>query len=197
MMHGPGEIAPLGELPQLNSDATLDSAKSIGALRVCLITLGGKVFALNLGQVREVFELDSITPVPGMPASLAGVANLRGTIIPLVDFRSTFGVSISTTPKYAVIVRDGTRQVGILIDDVPEIRTIDADDLSASSTCDKPVDHPLCSRVFKTEDKVSDMLEVPRLLDAVDKMIGGASAPVQGKNDGDGGATESASYLGR
>ncbi len=197
MTHGPGEIDPLRELPRLSPDTTLDQAKSTGALSVCLITLGGRIFAIDLSQVREVFKLESVTPVPGMPPALVGVANLRGTIIPLADFSSTLGTSTSATQNYAVIVRHGTRQVGLLIDDVPEIRTIDTNDLLASSTTDMVVDHPFYSRFFKTKDNVSHMLEVSRLLAAVDEVIGDASTLVQGRNEGDDGATESEPYLGR
>jgi chemotaxis signal transduction protein len=84
-----------------------------------------------------------------------------------------------------------------LIDDVPEIRTIDTNDLLASSTTDMVVDHPFYSRFFKTKDNVSHMLEVSRLLAAVDEVIGDASTLVQGRNEGDDGATESEPYLGR
>jgi len=189
---------PLCNLPQLSPDATLDQAQSTGTLRACLITLGGRSFAIDLGHVREVFKLESITPVPGMPATLVGVANLRGTIIPLADLRSTLGTSImADVQKYAVIVRHGGQQVGILIDEVPEIRTIDIDDLSAPSVRDAAADHPFLSRVFKAENNVRGMLEVSRLLDSVEEVSGDARVPVHGKHDGSDGATGTGSYLGR
>ncbi len=153
--------------------------------------------AIDLSCVREVFKLESITPVPGMPAALVGVANLRGTIIPLADIRSTLGTSISAVQKYAVIVRHGAQQVGILIDDVPEIRTIDIDDLSAPSARDGSVDHPFLSGFFKTEHNVRGMLEVSRLLASVAEGVGDARAPLHSKNDGTDGASGTGSYLGR
>src|SRR5215831_18307020 len=110
----------IDELPQVHSDSVLVQTPPNKSLRVCLVTLGRKTFAIDLRQVIEVFETESVTPVPGMPASLVGVTNLRGTIIPLADVRAALGVSVSVLPKYAVVVRHGTQQVGILVEDVPE-----------------------------------------------------------------------------
>ena len=161
-------MIPLGELPQLHSDSVPEQAKSIESLRVCLIALGEETFAIDLRQVREVFELESITTVPGMPAVLVGVTNLRGTIIPLADVRTALGVSVSGMPKYAVVIRHGTQQVGILVETVPEIRTIQLDDLVASSTHTATKRRPMISALFKTENKLSAILELSRLLASID-----------------------------
>lgn len=157
----------IGELPQLHSDSVLEQRKSTESSRVCLVALGEETFAIDLRQVIEVFEPESITPVPGMPAALAGVTNLRGTIILLADVRSALGVSVSILPKYAVVVRHGTQQVGILVEDVPEIRTIQPDDLVPPSVRTADERLPLFSGFFKTEKKLSAILEMSRLLASI------------------------------
>src|SRR5437764_15368771 len=60
-----------------------DRTEGATAARVCLISLSGELFAIDLRHIREVFEVDSVTPVPGMPRALAGVVNLRGWSIQL------------------------------------------------------------------------------------------------------------------
>ena len=145
-----------------------EEARSSGPSRVCLITLGGEYFAIDLRHVREVFQLDSITPVPGMPSSLVGVANLRGTVVPLADLRPSLGVSASATPKYAVVVRHGTQQVGILIDDVPEIRNIHPDDMLAAASRGVVDGRPFLSGLLKVENRLSGMVEVSRFIASVE-----------------------------
>ena len=161
-------MIPISELPQLHSDSSSEQAKSTESLKVCLVALGEETFAIDLRQVREVFEPESITPVPGMPAALVGVTNLRGTIIPLADLRAALGVSISVMPKYAVVIRHGTQQVGILVEGVPEIRTIQLDDLVAPSTRAVAERRPMISAFFKTENKLSAILELSRLLASIE-----------------------------
>jgi purine-binding chemotaxis protein CheW len=160
-------MIPIGEFPQLHSDSVPEEAKSTESLKVCLIALGGETFAIDLRQVREIFEPESITPVPGMPAALVGITNLRGTIIPLADVRATLGVSSSVMPKYAVLIRQGTQQVGILVEDVPEIRTIQLDDLVAPSTHPGATRRPMVSAFFKTEHQLSAILELSRLVASI------------------------------
>ncbi len=159
----------IGELPQLHSDSVAQQATSTESLRACLIVLGEETFAIDLRQVLEVFELESITPIPGMPAALVGVTNLRGTVILLADVRAALGVSVSVFPKYAVVVRHGTQQVGILVEDIPEIRTIQSNDLVAPTTRTAAGRPALLSGSFKAEKKPSAILEMSRLLSSIEE----------------------------
>lgn len=161
----------IGELPQLHSDSIPEQPKSAESLRVCLIALGEETFAIDLRQVREVFEPESVTPVPGMPAALVGVTNLRGTIIPLADLRTALGIATAATPKYAVVIRYGTQQIGILVEGIPEIRTIQLDDLVAPSTHAAAERRPMVSAFFKTEKRLSAILELSRLLASIEDMV--------------------------
>ena len=46
-------------------------------------TLGKEIFALDIGTVREVLELTSITKIPRTPQFMRGVINLRGHAVPV------------------------------------------------------------------------------------------------------------------
>ena len=41
-------------------------------IRAAIVSLGGELFAVDLQNVREVFVVESITPVPGIPSGLVG-----------------------------------------------------------------------------------------------------------------------------
>jgi purine-binding chemotaxis protein CheW len=67
-----------------------------------------------------------------------------------------------------VVVRHGTRQVGILVEDVPEIRTIQSSDLLAHpvrTAAERPV---LSSGSFKAKKKPNALLEISRLLASIE-----------------------------
>ena len=159
----------IGELPQLHSDSVSAQKPSTESLRVCLVAFGEKTFAIDLRQVAEVFVPESITPVPGMPAALVGVTNLRGTIVPLADVRAVLDVSAFGLPKYAVVVRHETYRVGLLVENVPEIRTIPSDDLVATSVRTTTENLPLFSGFVNTDKKSSAILDIPRLLASIER----------------------------
>lgn len=63
----------------------LDSA---AAVRACVFSLGGRAFAIDVTQVREVAIFEDWTIVPLAPPHLVGVANLRGDVVPIADARA-------------------------------------------------------------------------------------------------------------
>ena len=61
--------------------------------------LAGEESAINILQVREVIEYETLTQVPGTPPSIRGVINLRGNVVPVVDLAVKFGMPARTISK--------------------------------------------------------------------------------------------------
>lgn len=133
-------------------------------MRAAIVSIGGELFTIDLKTVREVFVVESITPVPGMPPGLVGVTNLRGTVIPLLDLRGMFGLSTDGVMKYAVVVQHGNWQVGVLVDRVPEIRTLARDQFLPAPTGTGEGAFPFVSTVVKLEDRLRGVLETSVVL---------------------------------
>ena len=138
-------------------------------MRAAIISLGGELFTIDLKSVREVFVVESITPVPGMPSGLVGVTNLRGTVIPLLDLRPMFGLNAVEILRYAVVVQHGNWQVGVLVDTVPEIRTIAKNQFSPAPVGTGQGAFPFVSTVVKLEDRMRGVLETSVVLSHFDE----------------------------
>ena len=137
--------------------------------KVCLLTIGGEVYAVDLRNVREVFEVDVITPVPGMPSALVGVTNVRGAVVPVMDLRRLLDVpSGGPTPHYAVIIRHGHHQVGVLVEKVPEIRTVQTEQFLPTPSGDAREGKPFLTAVLRLDDRMGGVVEVPTLLACVE-----------------------------
>ncbi|WP_285904956.1 chemotaxis protein CheW [Pseudodesulfovibrio pelocollis] len=101
-------------------------------------TLGKEIFALDIGTVREVLELTSITKIPRTPEFMRGVINLRGHAVPVVDMRLKLGMSKSedTVDTCIIIVEiefDGEYTVmGALVDSVREVFEMMPDSIEAA-----------------------------------------------------------------
>lgn len=90
-----------------------------------LIDLGGQAFALPMGSVREVLPLPVLDRQPPWPKILAGMINLRGQAMPVLDLGLLLsaGADRETTDLYAHIVRvvgRGGAQLGLLVDRVTD-----------------------------------------------------------------------------
>lgn len=144
---------------------------------MCVLTLGGELFAVDLRQVSEVFEVESVTVVPGMPSLLIGVTNLRGTIISLVDLRESLGLSVTDSAlPFAVVIRQGARHVGVLVDHVPEIRSIPHEHLLPTMQAGPAGARPCISAVLRLDERLGGVLEVPQVFAQVD----GGNPPLPG-----------------
>jgi purine-binding chemotaxis protein CheW len=136
---------------------------------MCLLTLGGESFAVDLRHVREVFEVESVTVVPGMPSFLTGVTNLRGTVVSLIDLRGMLGLaSEASALPFAVVIRQGARQIGLLVDHVPEIHTVTREDLLPALQDGPAGARPCVSAVLRVNDRLGGVLEVSQVFALVD-----------------------------
>lgn len=85
-----------------------------------VVLLGSGRFAVSLGSVAEVGRVPSVTRVPGTPGWVAGVANWRGRILPILDLRSLLGaaeVPLTASARLLVLTADGV-SVGLLVEAV-------------------------------------------------------------------------------
>ena len=156
-------------IPTMPAPPAGELAQSEATVRVCLVSLCGELFAIDLRNVREVFEVESITPVPKMPPAFVGVANVRGVIVPLVDLRPLLGLPLDDTVlNYVVVIRHQGQQVGVLVDQMPEIRSVNRDELHASPATGSRATRPFVSSLLRIENRVSGVVEVPSLLACVD-----------------------------
>lgn len=92
--------------------------------------LQDEVFALDAEIVREILDVIPITEVPGAPAFVGGLINVRGKVVPLADMRLKFGMQpIEPTPDTRIVVveipLDGEPTIiGLLADKVYEVSEI-------------------------------------------------------------------------
>lgn len=90
-------------------------------------TLSKEIFAVDIGTVREVLELTSVTKIPRTPDFMRGVINLRGHAVPVVDMRQKLGMSQGeTTVDTCIIVieiefENDLTIMGALVDSVREV----------------------------------------------------------------------------
>jgi purine-binding chemotaxis protein CheW len=91
--------------------------------------VGAQEFCVNIMAVCEIRGWTEATALPQAPRFVRGVINLRGAVLPIVDFAMRIGLpSTEPTARHVVIVTQiGHQQVGLLVDAVSDILTVSDD----------------------------------------------------------------------
>lgn len=91
--------------------------------------LAGQSYAAPVGRVQEVIRPHDIAPVPGAPAAMLGLMNLRGRLLPVLDGRVRLalrGGVCSDDAAARVLVFDSEGETtGLLVEAVGELMQID------------------------------------------------------------------------
>lgn len=84
--------------------------------------MAGLAWMLHINEVREVLALPEVAIVPRGPSLLAGVINLRGEIVPVLDLRPALGHQEGPSPEdMLVVVRDHDGAYGLRVDAVHDV----------------------------------------------------------------------------
>ena len=96
--------------------------------------IGEQEFCLDVMAVREIRGFTPATPLPQAPDYVRGVINLRGAVLPIVDLAVRLGLPAPEVGERHVIIvaRIGTQLVGLLVDAVSDILTIDDEVVQAT-----------------------------------------------------------------
>jgi purine-binding chemotaxis protein CheW len=86
-------------------------------------------YALPIGSIKQVIEMVTITPVPQVQASVAGVINFHGAAIPVIDLRQHLGMQkmplMLHTPILMVYLSE--RLMGLIVDEVLSVSELPSD----------------------------------------------------------------------
>lgn len=95
--------------------------------------LGAEVYGLPLEQLREVARVSHLRRVPGAPAGVAGLVNLRGEILCALDVRAILGLpaQASTESPFLVALRGFGDPLGLIVDSIADIYSISPNDIEA------------------------------------------------------------------
>lgn len=96
---------------------------SAGQTQVLTFEAGGQSLAIAADEVAEVVSAPRVTRVPLAPASLQGLANLRGKVVPILSVEALLGGAPGAAPA-RVIVLSGDDPVGLAVDRVSAMRDV-------------------------------------------------------------------------
>lgn len=121
------------------------------------VRAGGEDYAVPAGLVREVDELGTISPVPGAPAAVVGVRNVRGRIVPVLELATLLGLARGE-PERVVIVEHEAHAAALAVDAVLDVAAL-------PSGAFEPDDRAAVAASVLVDGALVGILDVAALLD--------------------------------
>lgn len=112
--------------------------------------LNGEMFAVPMGPVQEIIRVPEVARLPLAPASLDGLANLRGRVLPIVNLRRLFGCAakVHDDATRAVVIQLG-QPLGFVVDRVASVLSVEASEIESAHAVQSVVHTDYLTGVIK------------------------------------------------
>jgi len=152
------------EVNQISSVEDREQGENL--LHLVTFQLAKEEYGIEIANVQEIIRATDITPVPGAPAHVRGVINLRGKIIPVVDLRRRFtlpGIDSSDAQRI-VVVELGPKRIGMLVDSVSQVIKVPAGVVEEMPEEATGVDENYIKGIGKLDNRLIIILDLHRSL---------------------------------
>ena len=124
-------------------------------IQVVTFVLAHEEFGVPIALVKEIVNIPAITRIPKAPVFVEGVANLRGSILPIVNLRRRFDLPTEerNEDNVVVVIEVGGRLTGLVVDQVSEVLRVAKDSIEPPpSVITASIDEDYLSGVAKLKD---------------------------------------------
>lgn len=137
-----------------------------GMMKFVTFFLEGEEYALPISQVQEIMRVGEITRVPNSPDHVKGVMNLRGRIIPVIELkkRLNIGEAVIDMNSRIVVVENGLKVLGLMVDKVAQVMNITADQIDKAPEEVVQVQENYIKGVGKTDERMVILLDLDQII---------------------------------
>ncbi|GJM26008.1 MAG: chemotaxis protein CheW [Phycisphaerae bacterium] len=135
-------------------------------LQIVGFRLAGEEYGIDIMCVQEIILPGRMTELLQVPDFIRGLINLRGSIIPVIDLRMRFGLTVTeqSDDSRIIVTELGSRTVGIVVDAVSEVLRISSSQIDPPSTIGT-LDQAYIKGLVKLEQKLLILLELEAVLE--------------------------------
>lgn len=139
-------------------------------MQTLTFALMGAPFAVPIESIKEIIEYPELTRVPLTSPLLRGVMNLRGSVIPVIDLATRFGLGEALQGRRTCVVifeldtPDGRQTLGAIVDAVHEVIEIDPEHIDPPPEFGTPVSAAFLRGMLRYNQKIIPVLDLDHVL---------------------------------
>lgn len=137
-----------------------------GTVSFVTFEVGGQMFGVPVTRVQDILTPDAIAPVPGGPAEVQGLINLRGRIVTVIDLRTrlSLGKAEAGRKGMCVTVENEGESYTLFVDRVGDVVTLLASLREENPATLDPLWRETTDGVYRVGERLLVILDVARLL---------------------------------
>ncbi|MGD1015912.1 MAG: chemotaxis protein CheW [Roseiarcus sp.] len=146
--------------------AEIGKTDGAAAREMLTFLIGAQEFCIDVMSVREIRVWTPATPVAHAPSFLCGVINLRGSVLPIIDFAARLGYSPTkpSTRHAILVVQIRNQAIGLLVEGVTEILTVDADLIQPTPEAASAAAKDFVSGIVATDGRMISLVALDAIL---------------------------------
>jgi purine-binding chemotaxis protein CheW len=130
------------------------------------VRLGDQEFALNIRAIREIRGWISSTPLPHAPSYIKGMINLRGSVLAIIDLAERLGLPSvpPNTTSVVVVIEEGARVIGLLVDAVSDIITATEEMRQVAPETGSAASRDYVEGLLMRDKQIISVLSIPAIM---------------------------------
>lgn len=147
-------------------------AKVASNMQVIVFKLGGEEYGIPIDSIKEVVLTPPVTRIPLAPRYIKGVANVRGTILAIVDLEERLSLNLdkikeeTQKPNYLLVIESEDYKMGVLVKEVPNTLSVSEANIDHSPNLvqDGSIEKGYVRGIVKTESRLVILVDVFKLV---------------------------------
>jgi purine-binding chemotaxis protein CheW len=132
--------------------------EEVDTIQMVSFKLEGELFGVDILMVQEIIKQMPMTVVPDAPDFIAGVINLRGRIIPIIDLRKRLNLKadhqVPIQDAWTLILNAAGRVTGFIVDQVTRVLKVPVDAIQTTAEkVSSSIQNDYLSGVCKVEEQ--------------------------------------------
>jgi purine-binding chemotaxis protein CheW len=142
--------------------------------------LGDEEYGVDILKVQEIRGYEAVTKIANAPAFIKGVANLRGTIVPIVDMRIKFNLGEPVYDQFTVVIilNIAGRIVGMVVDSVSDVIALSPEQVRPAPDFSASFDTRYITGLGTVDERMLILVDIERLMSAEDMALMESAASV-------------------
>jgi len=135
--------------------------------------LGEEQYGIPILKVQEIRGYEKPTAIANAPASIKGIMNLRGVIVPVLDLRVRFDLPFTYDESTVVVVLNVARRVvGVVVDAVSDVLRLEAGEIQPPPEFAESVfDTAYITGLASVDDRMLILLDIEKLIGGADMAL--------------------------